>query len=612
MANVNTIQTRILNKYDLLANYSNFTPLKGEICIAIVGETTTQNQGLNGDITKKPIVGIKVGDGSTSFNNLPWIQAVAGDVSAFIKNIVDEAKFNELVNALITTGIAQLATKAELKTVSDKLDQEAEKIVTLRGIVETGDNSNANLRAAINGVLGTEDDNSSANTVYGAKKYAEEKADAAKQAAITAAGTAADAKYELAGVAASKVKELSDSVDEKIGTTAYVGGTLTQAIANLQASVGTSGEGLGTQVEALKDRVDGHDTKIDNLETAVGDSTKGLVKDVTDLKTAIADNGDFGKRVATLEGEMDVVQAATAGYNTSKTIASDIQVAKDAAGSAQTLADENKTKVNTLIGSDSNKSVRDIAIAVLTEKLIAENADEALNTLEEIAAWIQSHPDDASTMNAAITAVKQNLGFTGENLETAPDTVDVRISSAISTLESKINIGNYATKGELTTVSDKVDGILKADTGAIATAKKEVIGASGDAKTAETIYGAKAYAEDVATSKANAAQAAAEATAAANYELKNVAKGLVDAEAETARAAEKKNSDAIDTLNASVKTLVENDTNEGIVSAVTQNSETGKISVTHKKVGVADLADEIFVFYCGNATGYETDFKVDI
>ena len=60
MATVNTLKTRILNKYDLLANYSNFTPLKGEVCVAVIGEETTTNKGLNGDVTKKPIVGIKV------------------------------------------------------------------------------------------------------------------------------------------------------------------------------------------------------------------------------------------------------------------------------------------------------------------------------------------------------------------------------------------------------------------------------------------------------------------------------------------------------------------------------------------------------------------------
>ena len=59
-------------------------------------------------------------------------------------------------------------------------------------------------------------------------------------------------------------------------------------------------------------------------------------------------------------------------------------------------------KVNTLIGDDSGKSVRAIANEELAAKLIGENAKESLDTLEEIAAWIQAHPDDAAAMNAAI------------------------------------------------------------------------------------------------------------------------------------------------------------------------------------------------------------------
>lgn len=617
MANVNTIKTRILNKYDLLANYSNFTPLKGEICVAVVGETTTQNQGLNGDLTKKPIVGIKVGDGSTSFNNLPWIQAVAGDVSTFVKGIVDEAKFNELVNALITTGTAQLATKAELTAVSDTLDQEAAKIVTLqgdvstlKGIVETGDDSNANLRAAINNVLGTASDNSSANTVYGAKKYAEEKADAAKQAAITAAGTAADAKYELIGVAEQKVNALSTTINDTIGDTTYVGGTLTQAIANLQASVGTSGEGLGAQVEALKDRVDEHDTKIGNLETAVGDSTKGLVKDVADLQATIADNGNFGKRVVTLEGEMDVVQAATAGYNASNTIAADIQVAKDAAASAQSKADTNEAAINVLNGDKNTAgSVAHTAAAAVAE--VVAGADTNFDTLKEIADWIKSDTSGAAEMANDIAEMQNLLGVTeGEAL---PKSVDTRISEAIAAE----NLAQYATDDEL---GDAVERIAALETAigaegsvneAIEDAKSEIIGASGDAKTADTIYGAKAYADDAAATAKSEAISAAASDAAEKYELKNVAKGLVDAEAATARAAEKANADAIVGLGTRIDNLDYTDEEDGVVATVTQTD--GKISVTHKKVGVADLADEVFVFYCGNATGYADDMgSVDI
>lgn len=70
------------------------------------------------------------------------------------------------------------------------------------------------------------------------------------------------------------------------------------------------------------------------------------------------------------------------------------------------------TKVTTLIGSDTNKSVRDIANEELAAQLIPEGAKESLDTLQEIANWIQNHPDDASAMNAAIAALqaKTKLG----------------------------------------------------------------------------------------------------------------------------------------------------------------------------------------------------------
>ena len=126
MATENIIKTRILNNYGALDNYTDFTPLKGEICIAVVGEETTTNKGLNGDIIKKPIVGIKVGDGNITFENLPWIQAIAGDVSTFIKGIVDEDKFNELVNAIITN--AKLATAADLNALTVKMSSAEERI----------------------------------------------------------------------------------------------------------------------------------------------------------------------------------------------------------------------------------------------------------------------------------------------------------------------------------------------------------------------------------------------------------------------------------------------------------------------------------------------------
>lgn len=108
--------------------------------------------------------------------------------------------------------------------------------------------------------------------------------------------------------------------------------------------------------------------------------------------------------------------------------------------------------IKTLVGQDKNKSVRDIAVEELAKQLIPENANEALDTLEEIAAWIQNHPDDASAMNADIEELKKNMGI-GEEM----------INSEIQ--RSKAKDEEHDTK--ITDLSDLVEEIEKQGTAAI-------------------------------------------------------------------------------------------------------------------------------------------------
>ena len=77
----NIIKSRVMLKYDTLANWnsSNLTLKKGEVAIAEVPNNTS-NSGLT-----PPAIGIKVGDGTKTFSQLGWIQAVAGDVYAWAK-----------------------------------------------------------------------------------------------------------------------------------------------------------------------------------------------------------------------------------------------------------------------------------------------------------------------------------------------------------------------------------------------------------------------------------------------------------------------------------------------------------------------------------------------
>lgn len=89
--------------------------------------------------------------------------------------------------------------------------------------------------------------------------------------------------------------------------------------------------------------------------------------------------------------------------------------------------------VTTLVGTDAaaegetQKSIRTIANEELAKQLIPDNAKEALDTLQEIAAWIQKHPEDAAAMNAAIEAnaaaigaAKPGVGNEGEDGYVAP------------------------------------------------------------------------------------------------------------------------------------------------------------------------------------------------
>ncbi len=102
--------------------------------------------------------------------------------------------------------------------------------------------------------------------------------------------------------------------------------------------------------------------------------------------------------------------------------------------------------VDVLIGSDSNLSVREIASDELVKQLIPETAAESLDTLQEIADWIQSHPEDASAMNADITTLQNQLdefntskGAVKKYIDDNIDTVNQSIDSAVDDIENSLN-----------------------------------------------------------------------------------------------------------------------------------------------------------------------------
>ena len=67
--------------------------------------------------------------------------------------------------------------------------------------------------------------------------------------------------------------------------------------------------------------------------------------------------------------------------------------------------------------SVASKTIKDIATSALTEALIPDNAVESMDTLQEIAAWIQAHPGDAATMNTNINTVSGTVNTNSEAIK---------------------------------------------------------------------------------------------------------------------------------------------------------------------------------------------------
>lgn len=219
--------------------------------------------------------------------------------------------------------------------------------------------------------------------------------------------------------------------------------TLTAKLATLAAKA---------DLEALQQTVD--------RLGALGQKDKIAYADLEDALAALID----GKAEASaLTEEINRAKAAEEANAAAAKAAKDLAEAN--AGRLDTVVEETVTVLNgmsnfmdnivtPMLGEydeetstyvDAGKSIRTIANEELAKQLIPENAAEALNELQEIAAWIQSHPGDASAMNEAIVALQNKV-------DTGDQTVSAYVAAAIAAL----NIGDYATAANLTELAGRV------------------------------------------------------------------------------------------------------------------------------------------------------------
>ena len=189
-------------------------------------------------------------------------------------------------------------------------------------------------------------------------------------------------------------------------------------------------EPVGSAVPAYE--IEFPDKDISHLLEKFTNATAGDVVTVNEDGKTIKDSGVKLADLAT-KSEVNAVKEKVGVVPDGKTVMGIIQQIQDNAYDdtdlRQLISDNTEAisgldsrtsaaedKLTTLIGSDANKSVRDIANEELAAQLIPAGAKESLDTLQEIANWIQSHPDDAAAMNTAIAELKKYVGTIPEGV----------------------------------------------------------------------------------------------------------------------------------------------------------------------------------------------------
>lgn len=208
--------------------------------------------------------------------------------------------------------------------------------------------------------------------------------------------------------------------------------TNTAKNAILRAKINGTINDIMVKTTASQVYMDGTTTLADYVTSLAADA------DLKALQQTVNALGALAKKDKVSQADLDEALATLIG---SKAAQADLEAL---AGRVTTV----EGQVTTLVGEDAGKSARTIANEELAKQLIPANAQESLDTLAEIAKWIQDHPGDASAMNAAITALQQQM----VGIAAGEGTVKKYVDDAITALK----IGDYAKAADLTALADRV------------------------------------------------------------------------------------------------------------------------------------------------------------
>lgn len=466
MAESNTLQTRISLKYDTYKNWTTNNPvlLAGEVAITVV-------PGSTGAVQNEPAVLLKVGDGTNHYNDLQFVSGKSADVYGWAMQPTKPTYTAEEITGLddyISGQIEDTDTQYQVVRVSDtsfklqskpKVGGEWADVGSPIEITYTLTEGKTNGTVSFNGVdvavhglktaayedasafdaagtadaaksevIGDGEDASSENTIYGAKKYADEKATAAQTAATSAAK-----EYTDSTVASAKT-ELIGSDDGVIATT--IKGGVTEAKTYTDAQI-------GAKLAAIYKPV-GSSAFAELPEPAVG--ILGNVYNVTDEFTAsdrfiaseVGKKYPAGTNVAVVQVDEEYKYDALAGQIDLSNYATQEQ--------AQGYANTAKSEAIEAAATDAESKVN----AAKTE--LIGSGDATSTTIKDAVSEAKTYSDGLNTAMDGRMSVVEGKAHTHEN-KTVLDGIN---EGKVASWDAKVDDSDLAAIAKTGKVSDLV------------------------------------------------------------------------------------------------------------------------------------------------------------
>jgi hypothetical protein len=433
------------------------------------------------------LIGDGTGSGSSIINRLAAVESKADTNAGDIKTL--QTKDTELAGLIQANGAAIVteekrakAEEATLQGLITELDGEvAGNTTAIANEVARATSAETQISAALKAV--TDDylkkadkealqaaiEEKVAQSAYDVKVKALEDADAAQVEAIgkkVDTTTYNEGKQELQDAIDAKVAQADYDVkvkalgDEDARLAGLISGN-TQAIAAHTETLGT----LGSDVATIKgDYLKSTDKTALQTEIKKAKTEVKLAEGSTGISLTTDTNAN-GATVYTLKGENLVDNTAFTALD---------------------------GKVTTLIGADANKSVRTIANEELAAQLLSGEADADFKTLQELAAWLEDHPESASAMNVAISANTQAINTEVSRAKEAEEALEAAVALKLDTATYTTDQGTLATRlsGIDTAIAGKVaQGVYDAKMEALD--KKDGDLADGISANEEAITGLK-------------------------------------------------------------------------------------------------------------------------